>query len=984
MNAQAAIKIALVVTAVLMTLQLVWIAVRWLTGGPFGVPYLIWLGIVIVLSLIVGGLVLVYRKRIWVPDPAAAELRALRLAARNQFRQVHARARIIDRSPMSVPWYLFLAVETDSRSTAMAELGFVSFGEALTHKGLTITTWTSPTAVAYRIEVAPGTDLSFDLLNIIVRLLFRNRPSLAVNAAFVEYELAGLMQAAAAETGNVSTINRTLNVACYEFGVDVPVHVALVGLEHLPDVARAAVLTEHLGSGVIFGGFLSEEEPDLPARVDRLFSDLIASLNATQSAALQKQLAPDFCASLLNAPFQLALVQAQLRDRMTGLTQPLPPRREPLNLQSIVFVGARAGMPAVDPLSQIAGQRFFGAAPDIAQAEAAPDSVTTENAGLLATAFHRESFLAAPNRRHAFQSGLNARLWSLVLTAAVGLFALLVWDNYRAYSAVNQKMNAAFDRFYSDAGRITTDGDFLVDRVLMLQPIREGFTGYAALDAHAHRRFLPNWSMEQTYARLYEEELTEGLQASLVSFLEKEMFAFNALEDGVELIRLASVEAQLHEDQSAHKDDLIAYYASGLAEQGEVSGAFQIQLRETLDDLFTLNRPPEARNESLRAVVAKTLSGLDTAELLYASLMRRSAYAERVDLRQLIGPRFFEVFLPIENPQTYLVPRGFTRAGFDGLFEDGGMPELTEMVNRYEEVIGTLDSATENAIARRVAQSYTADYIARWNLFLSSLRLRETEGWGDAQVLLRALTNASENPIDRLKLALSDNTDIKVYLPKEIAAQTATASVSVADATPAPEIVPELAPASASAEAATAANIRVAFRPYLDAIKAEGEQQSQFDLFLTYTRDVRGWLEEAESAASGAGHYLFEQFRSGESATPLAVLNAFVVRSELDIIRNFGRSISSTLDAAAMDFVYAHIDGEWQRQIITPHGASLTLSFPFDPYSNADFPLPEFAALFAPEGTLAMYSSPHTCRGSSPRTVVSRRNQRSCPQEPRT
>ncbi|MEM8964466.1 MAG: hypothetical protein AAGD38_23470, partial [Acidobacteriota bacterium] len=35
-------------------------------------------------------------------------------------------------------------------------------------------------------------------------------------------------------------------------------------------------------------------------------------------------------------------------------------------------------------------------------------------------------------------------------------------------------------------------------------------------------------------------------------------------------------------------------------------------------------------------------------------------------------------------------------------------------------------------------------------------------------------------------------------------------------------------PASASAEAATASNIRTAFRPYLDAMRAEGERQDVF------------------------------------------------------------------------------------------------------------------------------------------------------------
>lgn len=948
------LKPMIAIIATLMLAQLAYLAVRFFTGGMFSLPYLVWLGAVLLLSLIGTFLVVLYRKRIWVHDPVTVELRALRLAAAKQFRQARSRARIIDRNQMGVPWYFFLAMEKEARSTVMAELGYVAFGDQLVHKGLTFTTWTSPTAVAYRIEVAPGTDLSFDLLNMVLRHLMRNRPSLAVNGAFVEYELAGLMRTAATETGNTSNINRILNVATEHFGIDVPVHVALVGLEHLPDLARAAILTDHLGAGVIFGGFLSSEEPNLMAQVDRLFQDLTESLTATQFAALQKQLSPDFCASLLNAPLQLALLKAQLKDRMTGLAQPLPPRRVPLNLQSIVFVGARAGMPAVDPLSQVSGQRFFNGTPALALQEAAPDSVTTENAGLLATAYHRESFIAEPNRRYALQARLSGTFWSVLLSGLVGMFGLAVWENHRSYERANAAVNAAFDAFYSNVGGITTDGDFLVERVLMLQPIRTSLGAYDVLNIQHYRPFLPRWSMQEIYQRLYEEELTQGLQATLVDFIEKETFAFNDLADGVQLIRLASVEAQFHTDQQRYQEELIEYFSSGLAEQGEVSGEFQKQLRATLEDLFALNRPPEQRNDSLRAVVAKTLSGLDTAELLYASLMRRSPYAERVDLRQLIGPRFFEVFVPLEDPQIYLVPRGYTRAGFDALFENGNIPELSDLLNRYEDVIGALDNATENAILRRVAQSYTADYISSWSAFISALQLRDAESWGDAQILMQSLTSPSENPVDRLVRALSDNTDIRVYL--DAPAPAATTAPEPVDAGPV------LAPASASVEAAAGFNIRTAFRPYLDALRSDGEQKSQFDLFLTYARDVTLWLEEAGSATNGAGQFLFEHFRNAESANPLAVLNAFVTRSELEIIRNFGRSIADTLDDSAMQFVYEFIDGQWQRQIIAPHGTSLSMAFPFDPYSDVDFPLTEFSDLFAPGGKLAIFETTYLSR----------------------
>ncbi|WP_282077578.1 ImcF-related family protein [Epibacterium ulvae] len=948
MNRLRLIKIGLLVLFLVLTLQFSFLLWHWLSGGAFQLGHFIWLGISAFVTLLAITLTLVFRKKIWVHDPQAEHAKALTHSAKAQFRQARQRAKAIDKSPNNTPWYLFLAMQKEDSATVMAELGYVVFGNPVSDKGLTFTTWTSPTAVAYRVEIEAGADLSFDLLNTVLRLLFKERPSLAVNAAYVEYELASLMQTTSVETANAATVNRILNVAVENFGIDVPVHVLLSGLNHLPDLARAALLTGHLGEDVIFGGFLPNEGADVTTRIDALFVQLIESFNAAQLQALQKQLLPEFSSALLNAPFQLALLQTQLRSRMTGLTRALPPRQKTLNLQSIVFIGARDGMAAVDPLCQVTGQRFFVNAPTLAtQAEDHLNSVTMENAGLAAAAYHKEGFRVAPNRRYSFQQSLNASLWTLALAGLVGLFSLTVWAHSKAYSRINTQMEATFEAYFSSIGGVPTDSDFLVERVLKLQPLRDGLMAYEPLDQRFYHRWLPNPSMEGIYRELYHNELVNGLQTSLVSFLEKDIFAFNSVGDGVELILLASTEAQLFADQKKYKPELISYFAGGLAAEGEVSGAFQDTLRAILDDLFSLNQPPATRNEDLRAVVANTILGLDTADLLYASLMRRTDYAERLDLRQMIGPRFFEVFDPIGDPEIYLVPRGYTRVGFDQLFANGEMPELLEMIASYEAVIGETDNAVENAIIRRVAQNYTADYIARWNAFVSALRLRDAADWADAQILMQALTSPAENPVDQLVEMLASNTDIKIYLPKSVATAEEGAEAPLAE--------PQLASAAHSPEAATAFNIRTAFRTYLDALRADADKQSQFDLFLAYARDVNLWLDEAASATNGAGAYLFEQFKNADAKTPLAVLNAFVIRSELEIIRNFGLSIVNTLDERAMQYVYDFIDAQWQQQILATFGAGLTQSFPFNSGSDRDFPLTEFTDLFGAEGALPMF-----------------------------
>ena len=945
------IKITLVIFLLASLVQFGWLIYLWFIGASLELWYWIWLGLASFLTLVVAGLTIFYRKRIWPHDEAVAERRALRLRVKRQFAQARTRTRLIRNRPEAVLWNIFIAPRyDDGPSTVMAELGYVAFGDSLEHKGLTITTWTSPTAVAYKIDVDSGMELSFDLLNLVFKELFKNRPTLAVNAAHVEIDLSMLMETPAVQVGGVSTINRILNVAAYEFGIDIPIHVALVGLEKMRDLSRAAVLTGHLNNGVIFGGFFPEVDGGIEAQVDALFSELIKNLSQMQIPALQKQLLPEFCCSLLNAPLQLLAVSSQVRNRMASLVQPLPPRTEPLNIQSIAFVGARDGMPVVDPLAQVSSQRFFSHVPTFIHLEDDSTSVTAENAGLLARAYHSEGFLVRPNRAQTLQRNIKASLWTLGLTIIVSGFSYSVWENYQSYRAVNDRLEAEFTSYFEDVTHMTTDSDFLVERVLLLQPLRDGLAEYAKLDAQIHRSLLPSFSMEHMYQRLYDKELVDGFQTALIDFLEKEMFAFNSINDGVELIQLSTIQAQIYSDQVLHKADLIDYFSEGLAEQGEVSSAFQDRLKETMNDLFILNHPPSQRNQALLTVVSDTLAGRDKADLFYQALMRSPKYSAVQDLRQLVGPRFSEVFVEIDNPKSYLVPRAYTLSGFNDLFVGTDIPDLVEILRGYQSAIGDLDNATVNTITRRVAKSYIGDYIARWSSFIQSLELRRAENWSDAQILLSALTNNSENPIEQLVSAIAINANIEVYAPQDPV--EAPAKGDVPSAAPVP---PKLASPSSSMKAAAAFNIRSAFRPYLAAMEPGQDQKSQFDLFLTYARNVNLWLLEATNTSDGTGQFLFTQFQNPEAPNPLAAMSSFVSRSDLDFIRSFGRSIVAMLDESAMEFVRAYIDGQWERLILVPHQAALTQNFPFAPDSDADISLVEFGDLFGAKGKIRIF-----------------------------
>ncbi|WP_310621186.1 ImcF-related family protein [Flexibacterium corallicola] len=941
------LRIALGVFTALAVLQLLVLLVLLFTGFLSGFASGIWALLLAVVSLCVGGAAFYFRSKIWVEDRNAQVLRRLRSSIQKQYRKLKERSRTIDRNDFSVPWNLFLAMDKGKRTTTMAELGYVCLGAPIHSKGLKVSTWTSPTAVAYRIEIAPEVDLSFDMINILFGQILSHRPSLAVNGAYVEYDLAGLMSPDVAETNNISAINRILNVACKTFGIDIPLHITLSGLEHIPDLHKAATHSGLLGSDAILGGFIEKTSGQQADNIDRLFNDLISSLNNNQLEVLEKQVVSEESASVVNAPMQLALIKAQAKERITQLTNALPPRRKKLNLQSVAFVGASEDMFGVDPLGQVSGQRFFQSPPVSQLNTDRADSVTAKSASLLAAAYHKESFGIEPNKRFVIKGRFKSLALTSSLVVLVTVLGALIWKNHRDYVALNGDVGRAFDSYYSKIGAIGKGADTLAMRVELLAPLHQGMQAYKVLDESLVRKVLPNGSLHSTYKKLYDQEIVEGLQYALFDHLEKDMFAYNALVDGVELVYLASLDAQFRQDQAGNASNLTYYYVSSLAEQGEVSQGFQRVFAAVLNDLFTLNQPLVLRNEELRQVVVKTLSGLETADLLYEALMRRSAFVERVDLRQQIGPRFTAVFEEIATPQAYLVPRAYTKSGFQALFEDEGMPELDALISSYESVIGSLDEAQISIIQRSIADRYKADYIAVWTRFIDSLQLREAQNWADAQILIKAFSSANESPMKGLVAAILTNTVLEVT-PLETEVNTGT---GVRDRT-----------LAFSLEHDVAQSIRGAFRPYVEAAQAAEGGKSEFDLFVQYSRAVMLWLDNIAGSSDGAGRALFDQFQTVGQETPLSELYVLSSRSELDILRNFGRALSVSLDRSAMEFVYSYIDRQWQLQILDPYEYLFLEKYPFAIESTQNFPLAVFTELFGDEGKIQKFADGYLAR----------------------
>ena len=196
------------------------------------------------------------RKTVWRRDEKKVIESLVLGSIKLQFATVARKSKSINKNKIRVPWNFFVAIDKEPASSVMGELGYVEFGDRVRHKGICLSVWASQTALAYRIEIESGVDLSFDIVDPLTKMLMNYRPTLAINSIFLEMELGGQSPNPENETGDVLLLNSLMNAMLVKVGLDCPIHVTLVGLDKLPDLYRAALLTESITEQNIFGGFL--------------------------------------------------------------------------------------------------------------------------------------------------------------------------------------------------------------------------------------------------------------------------------------------------------------------------------------------------------------------------------------------------------------------------------------------------------------------------------------------------------------------------------------------------------------------------------------------------------------------------------------------------------------------------------------------------------------------------------------------------------
>ena len=896
------------------------------------------------------------RKTVWRRDEKKVIESLVLGSIKLQFATVARKSKSINKNKIRVPWNFFVAIDKEPASSVMGELGYVEFGDRVRHKGICLSVWASQTALAYRIEIESGVDLSFDIVDPLTKMLMNYRPTLAINSIFLEMELGGQSPNPENETGDVLLLNSLMNAMLVKVGLDCPIHVTLVGLDKLPDLYRAALLTESITEQNIFGGFLDPHSDKIANIVNDYFDALTLQITNAQLPALKAQLSPEFSSSLINAPLQMQIVRAQLSPQILSLCQALPPRKKSLNLQSIVFVGSRKGQRLLDPLSRISGQRFFSQQVVGAAEEKVSYQITSVNSAALASLYDTESFSVKQNPISVFKENLWAWTTTIILIVALVGFEYSFWNQHKLIKQANAVVGATFDDYYTKYEEKENDpnqtGSSLKDTIVLLNTLKLALGEYQKVKSFWYENYLPTGSLEQFYRNIYQEELVGRFQKALNDYMQADLYAHYQVEDGTKIIKLLYLESIFNSNQKLNEPELISYFVQSMREEGEVKVSFLKVVNGILKDLFTFNSPNLTfRNLDRNNLFTDAIKEMNAVEIIYEALLAEPKYKKPLRLSALVGPHFSEVFESRDPNTDFTTPIAFTKIGFDEFFKGGEPHDLNKALIMYSTAVGGLTLSEIDYLRQRISEKYVIEYIDIWTSFLMGIQLRKVGEWHEARSLLESLTTITSNPLEGLISTLQTNTDLseaKVVLAQADSTKKTDAGLAGTDEINTTVIAD-------GPKILAARKISDAFEIYVSEMTPNGEKKTQFDLFLKYARDINIWLNEASRAKSGIGKYLFDQLSASGNTNALVKLNNFSVLTEIKLLREFGLDLASELDRGAMDYVHKYLEAQWRKSVLLPYNNLVKSSFPFNYNATRDLSLETFYKIFSPMGSIETF-----------------------------
>jgi len=772
----------------------------------------------------------------------------------------------------------------------------------------------------------------------LLTLFGKHRSRQGVNGALLALSTECLIHQQQSQLNERATNWRNLLRRCNSaMGLDLPCYAIVTDLSALSDIQRLFSCFDDDRLEQPLGALTPTPMDGFDEQwFEQSFRKIEEQLLEHTTRGLKSQLNQQYRASILMGPYQFSLLKIEFRGFLRQLFSDADFSGKQLNFRGYLFSNINAKANSIDKLSMLLSVRLgyhqgFKSEPEFGKA--------LFSNGLFDSAILPESGLVGVNRKRERRYRLLGWGYRIVLLSSFIAVAVLLKDNYVYYNQLNTKAQMQLVEYRENMLADHAKLDSLTGAIFILSDLREIREIYSVDKPWYIFSALPNPSIETEVRVSYKQALEGVLLVALRDYLLKDMFVYHKLDNTLKTVELYNLYGLLFDPLRVNETPLIDYYVSSLQAEGESDASTIERFRIILSDVLDLGTAPELKNQTLIDLVQGSLSQDNISQLLYQHIKERPDMSERVDLRHSLGQQAKLVFSYTADDDPYLIPKMFTREGFELLLKGDDFQLASTAMAYFEGVLGQVTSNSQiSRINRELKQRYIDDYINYWERFYHSVGLHETTGILQVQHQLNLVIDPAFSPLKKFFMLIEHQTNlIALMTPPPIKDGE-------------PLVKPSLDGLKMAQEIG---------RPFIDIhrlVTPSDQDITPLDTAIVQLRTTHLWLDKAFVQAI-PGAYLLKQWSASGRVNPLEQMTSLAGSYNNRLIVGYLNRLSSQLNTIVMLEIRDFINDKWQQDVYAFYRHRLADFYPFDSDSLQDVSAKDFNTFFAFGGKVDLFST---------------------------